>query len=170
MNEQEIREIFEEEHRMVLLILEHENIYPKWIHPFKSLQLINSKTRYGGASPKGIIKISRIFIGTKEYTSLRDTIRHELAHLIVGNQHNHDVRWQRIAYLINARPQAKHKPVGQLVNTMKRKWLLIGLLKDGRKVEFQPSHNKMSKYLRAKPCSHSCPQGDIVKFYYIRNK
>ena len=170
MNEQEIREIFEEEHRLVLLILEHENVYSRWTHPFKSLEFINAKSSYGKASSKGVIKISRIFIGTREYTSLRDTIRHELAHLIVGNSHKHDFMWKQITHLIGAKPQAKHKPVGQLVNTMKRKWLLVGLLKDGRKIEFNTSHNKMSQYLRAKPCSHRCQQGPIVKFYYVRNK
>ncbi len=172
MNEQEIREIVEEEHRLVLLILKHENVYPKWIHPYKSLQFINTKASYGKANSKGIVKISRVFLNTREYAKLRDTIRHEFAHLIVGNNRKHDYAWKYIAHLIGADPKATHKATGQLANRMRRKWRLIGILEDGTEVAFHTSHNKMSKYLKYKHerDNWTCRQGNIVKFHYVRNK
>ncbi len=172
MNEREIRKIFEEERQLVLQILKQRSIYQTWIHPYTALEFIDAKTKYGKACPTGIIKISRVFVNTREYGELRDTIRHELAHLIVGNKHKHDSVWQTVAHVIGARPQPRHKATGQLVQNMKRKWLLMGEMADGTVLEFHASHNKMSKYLKYNPAVQhmECRGVKINKFYYVRNK
>jgi len=169
MNEQEIMTICQEELEIVLLIVPQKD----WIHQFKEFKFNNTKSSFGTMKANGTIFISRVFLNTREYIELRDTIRHELAHLIVGVHQQHNYIWQQKALQIGCKATRIDKAEGKLAINMKRKWRLIGVLEDGIEIQIQNSHNKMSKYLKYKPeltkyCR--CAQGKIVKFYYKRNK
>ena len=51
------------------------------------------------------ISVSRKHIVDAPDTEIIDTILHEIAHAIVGCQHNHDEVWKRTAKRIGAKPQ-----------------------------------------------------------------
>lgn len=170
MNEQEIRHIVDEEYTIVCSILS-PNI--TWAHPFQDLQFIDAKAAYGKASSKGVLKISRVFLNTREYVQLRDTIRHEFAHMIVGNRHKHNPVWQDMARRVGAKPRATQRATGALQQTMKRKWRLMGITLSGETVKLHESHNRLGRYLayRYSPQRFmSCSLGPIKSFYYERNK
>ena len=61
----------------------------KWTHQPTGIQLDTHKSKYGQATPDGLVLINTAFIGTDAINKLKETILHELAHLIVGLKHHH---------------------------------------------------------------------------------
>jgi predicted SprT family Zn-dependent metalloprotease len=139
-----------------------------WALNYNGWELTKAKTQYGQATSKGMLRISRIFLGTREFAQLRDTVRHEIAHLMCGMKAGHDVNWQHAARLLGCRPRATAEMQGELKRTAKKAWRLIGVLESGEEVSFRASHVKQSKYLKPNP-RMSCSRGKIVSFHYVRN-
>ena len=51
-----------------------------------------------------VIRMSRVLTELNSREDVRDTILHEIAHALVGPQHDHDVFWQIQARKIGAKP------------------------------------------------------------------
>lgn len=67
----------------------------------------NSRQDYGSCDfATKTIEVSIFFLSHATREESRDTIRHEIAHALVGN-HLHDSRWKEIARRIGARPSAQ---------------------------------------------------------------
>lgn len=174
MDRERIQKIAQEEYERALAILAKKSGNFIWAHPYKETVLIKAKTCFGRASPKGIVKISEVYLFTNQEQDLRETIRHELAHLIIGNKNGHNEAWQTVARWLGARPVPLKRPTAQVAKNMKRQWRLVGILEDGTERLLHTSHNQMSKYLAYRPTPsryYKCQDGSkIVKFKYVRNK
>jgi len=67
----------------------------------------NSKRRLGMCSFKEkTIEVSLWYVGSTSDEELEDTVRHEIAHAVVGSGHGHDYVWKRAAIQLGARPQS----------------------------------------------------------------
>lgn len=83
------------------LMTEHK-IYPKWVFRFD-----NSKRRFGQARSVKVrgrylneITMSRHLTLAGSDFSVKDTILHEIAHVLVGLEHMHDAKWRKKAIAI----------------------------------------------------------------------
>jgi hypothetical protein len=101
LSEEAIRAIGEREYGVALAR------FPHWVHPFRGLSLGRARRSFGHARPDGTVVVSRIFIGTTALADLRDTLRHEFAHLIVGVAERHGPRWKAVAAALGARAHAR---------------------------------------------------------------
>ena len=52
------------------------------------------------------VELSRDFVRLNERSEIEDTIRHEIAHALVGPGHGHDAVWKRMAVRCGANPRA----------------------------------------------------------------
>lgn len=164
MKEQDIEDIvWQELERAMKIRAQHQ-----WALPYEGLEFIKAKTYYGKATHKGKLQISRIFLGTQERDQLIDTIRHEIAHLMCGMKAGHDANWRHAARLLGCRPRASQPMEGQLKETSKKKWRLIGILESGEEVRFHASHVQQAKYLMPDR-TFKCKHGIIVECKYVRN-
>jgi len=151
-----------------------QKVFPlqTWGHTAPHLSFFTSKTTFGQAHSSGKLEISTVYIGTTNYTDLRDTIRHELAHLIAGIRQGHNSNWKRIISHLGGKPERLSTPTGKLASNMKRKWRLHGTTVDGATVAFHTSHTKQSKYLSYTPTEHRQYKHNgvvIAKFTYKRS-
>lgn len=80
-----------------------------------SYELDGSRTRFGVCKhDRKVLGFSRHNIRLNNEADVLDTIRHEIAHALVGAGHGHDLVWKRKAREVGARPQrhtAKHVKV-----------------------------------------------------------
>lgn len=53
------------------------------------------------------ISLNRVFVNTCDYKSVVDTLKHEIAHAIVGRGNGHNARWKHYARMVGAIPLAK---------------------------------------------------------------
>jgi hypothetical protein len=164
MREQQIEDFIWKELEIAMKLTPMHN----WAINYNGWELSKSKTMYGQATHKGILRISRIFLGTQEFNQLRDTVRHEIAHLICGMDAGHNCNWRYYASLLGCRPRASTPMQGELRETAKKQWRLIGVLECGKEVRFHAAHVQQMKYLVPNP-RKSCSQGKIVSFHYVRN-
>jgi len=164
MREQQIRDIVEQELDRAREIT--RSCY--WAIQYTGFEFLASKNTYGMAMRTGKIRISRIYLNTREFAHLKDTIRHEIAHLMCGMNANHDANWRHAARLLGCKPRATQPLTGDLHKTAKPKWRLVGTLENGKEVAFQASHVRQSKYLKPNK-SFTCQQGKIVSCKYVRN-
>lgn len=82
-------------------------LFPNWVHPFAGLEISPRMRRsYGQAHADGRLRISAQFVGTTALADLEDTVRHELAHLIVGVGEKHGRAWKQVATALGATPRA----------------------------------------------------------------
>lgn len=66
----------------------------------------NAKNRFGQCRyASKTISMSRILVELNSEEEVRDTILHEIAHALVGPEHNHDWMWRTIAKQVGARPE-----------------------------------------------------------------
>jgi hypothetical protein len=73
-----------------------------WKQQPTGISFTTHKVKYGLVTAKGEILINPSFIGTLAYTKLKETIFHELAHLIVGKDKNHSAPFKRaLSYISN---------------------------------------------------------------------
>ncbi len=84
------------------------SVYRPW-----RLVINNTLHQMGGTSYKHrTITLSQVFIELNTVEVIRDTILHEIAHVLVGPGHRHDKVWKHQARLVGARPRACHAVVG----------------------------------------------------------
>ena len=74
------------------------SLYPQaqWRHRLQRIEWDTYKTSYGRVTTTGIIKINPAFIGTNTEKKLKETIFHEIAHLIVGLDQHHNTLFKRV--------------------------------------------------------------------------
>lgn len=123
--------------------------YPVWVHPFAGLSFSRARRLYGQAHGDGRIFISRQFIGTNALTDLEDTVRHELAHLIVGLKWRHGPKWKRVAADLGARPRASGRSEDAMLEDRlsDAPYLLMAVLRDGSEREIKPAYRRLRSYL-----------------------
>lgn len=90
-------------HLAIELMTQH-GVYPEWDFKFD-----RSKVRHGQARRLTVrgrevkeITLSRYITELNEESSVRDTILHEIAHVLVGLEHGHDRVWEAKALSIGS--------------------------------------------------------------------
>jgi predicted SprT family Zn-dependent metalloprotease len=75
--------------------------------------------RYPADDIPGRIELSVHFIELNDYEEVRDTILHEIAHALVGEDHGHDEVWKAKCREIGAKPE---RCFGEEVRMPKGRW------------------------------------------------
>jgi hypothetical protein len=71
-----------------------------------TIQLDNSVERVGQCRPgKKEIGVSFYYLEESTWEEIEDTIRHEIAHALVGPGHGHDLTWKRKCIEVGAKPE-----------------------------------------------------------------
>ncbi len=123
--------------------------YPVWEHPFAGLEYSRRTRRsYGQAHADGRIVVSAQFLGTAALADLEDTIRHELAHLIVGIRERHGPVWKRVAKDLGAVPRATGRAGdGDLHARMTdAPFTLVAILRSGEEREIKSVFRRSRRY------------------------
>ncbi|MEE4280017.1 MAG: SprT-like domain-containing protein [Halieaceae bacterium] len=124
-------------------------IYPDWAHPFAGLELNRARRTYGQAHRDGRIVISSVFLGTTALADLEDTVRHEIAHLVVGIAERHGPRWRRVAKRLGATPRASGRSqaedLGQRMDDAP--YTLVAVLESGEECEVKPVFRRSRRYV-----------------------
>lgn len=149
----------------------------QWRHvPCFSLGFTTRKTAYGIASNRGTIFINECFIGLDTWEKLRETLRHEIAHLIAGVHCRHDSRWLSVFNRINT-DCARDKVAAEAMKVceqIKPKWSLIAHFVHGKSLVVGHYHRRDTKKAKALPNQYSVvidgAQHKVVKFEYVENK
>ncbi len=124
-----------------LLPREHWAITPR------DVGTTNHKTKYGLATCKGMVLVGEILIGTHAIISLRNTLRHELAHLAVGLEHKHDRVFRRCAAAFNANLPVSREEIKEIEANISYKWKLIAHMKNGTIRDLGGVHRRTKVYL-----------------------
>ena len=122
--------------------------YPRWAHPFRKLAFSHARRVLGQAHSDGTMKLSRVFIGTTAHEDLVDTIRHEIAHLVVGLRAGHGAAWRRAAAALGAIPRAGARAGDPelLARMDDAPWDLVAELADGSEVVLRASYRRARQY------------------------
>lgn len=120
-----------------------------WQHPFRRLNFSRARRILGQAHQDGTVTLSSIFLGTTALDDLRDTVRHELAHLIAGLSCRHDESWKRVAVELGALPRARGLVRSrQLQSKMDdAPYTLIAVMDGGEEVPLKPAFRRSPQYL-----------------------
>jgi hypothetical protein len=123
--------------------------FARWEHPYSGLEFSRARRILGQAHRDGRIRLSTVFVDTRAHADLRDTIRHEFAHLIAGLRARHGAPWRQVAAALNAKPRA----AGAVVCPELRARMddapfdLVAVLKDGREVVLRAAYRRAPQYL-----------------------
>ncbi len=118
----------------------------EWAIRPSGLELTRHKTKFGMASSRGVVYINSGFIGTPAITKLRNTLRHELAHLAVGLAEGHNAIFKHCACMFGVSKDVPKSEIQAFEQSVGYKWQLIAHLVDGRTVEMGRVHRRHKKY------------------------
>ena len=118
----------------------------QWAHKPVGVKLTRHKTKYGMANSRGEVFISEAFLNTQANTKLKNTMRHELAHLAAGLWHGHSRVFKSVEILFGARAAVAKQEVDEVHNNISFKWELIAHLSDGRSLSLGGRHRKSKSF------------------------
>lgn len=124
-------------------------IFPlsNWRIQPQELGYTNAKTAYGFATFEGRILVNKVFIGTQAYQQLDNTIRHELAHLAVGLEEQHNARFRRMEREFGVvKRAAEPSELEELRNALIPKYTLFARLTNGEIKNLGGAHRRHKKY------------------------
>jgi len=101
-----------------LMLMEQENLVGWKFSINKRLSTTLGRCIYSAK----IIELSNLHIEHDTEELVCDTIKHEIAHAIVGPGHNHDIIWKNVAARLGATPKASTNKCNTLA---KAKWVCI---------------------------------------------
>jgi hypothetical protein len=114
--------------------------------PVGPIVLFNNTTMLGQATTKGKILINENFINLTCIDLLINTIRHELAHLIVGLQQNHNKHFKRVALLLGVKNNS-YFDLGPIQNKIGFKYEVSATLESGEVILIGGVHRKTKRYI-----------------------
>lgn len=123
--------------------------FPVWVHPFAGLEFGRARRAYGQAHADGRIVLSSHFLGTSALADLEDTIRHELAHLIVGIRERHGPRWKAVARALGAVPRASGRSQAPDLHARMNDapYTLVAIMMNGKEHELKPAFRRSRRFL-----------------------
>ena len=98
------------EARMLARSLMDEYGLHDWAFMFDQAKHRIGRTRQRGTSVK-LISLSEPLTLVNDRSLIEDTIRHEIAHALVGPEQKHNIVWQRMAVKVGAKPYAAKQAV-----------------------------------------------------------
>lgn len=163
----------EDEYQLAIHACAHHFPVEKWSVKPVQLKLTNCKTKYGIASIDGTVYINSAFIGTSAINKLRNTLRHELAHLAVGISHQHDAVFRKCERLFGADVKVSPEEIAEFEKNIPHKWLLLAHLVNGKSTVLGGAHRKHKKYAKYRPNIFRALTIDGIKvdrFEYLSNE
>ncbi len=145
----------------------------RWALMPSGVALTTHKTKYGMANHTGKVFISHGFLNTTAFTKLRNTLRHELAHLAVGLRHQHDAVFRRCERAFGAKTPVPADEIEQVHSNVPYKWRLLAHLFDGSVRDIGGAHRRTKKYTEYRPQAHRFMSVDgekIRHFEFIATK
>ena len=143
----------------------------KWKHTPTAIKLTSRKRSYGVANIYGEILINKSYIGTNDIAHLRDTIRHEVAHLVVGIDEGHNRYFKRICRFLGGSPDSTSYSKEVNAN-ITHKWKLLMHMENGD-VLTKLVHRRSKAYTEYKPswkCYRHVNGIKIIRFEYVINR
>ncbi len=120
--------------------------FDKWSIRAKAIKLTRHKTKYGIATSRGEVFVSQAFINTTAINKLRNTLRHELAHLAVGLAHGHNRIFKQCARDFGAMNAVDPAEIQAMDKAIGYKWQLLAHLVNGHTVDMGRVHRRHKKY------------------------
>lgn len=149
-------------------------IYPteKWHQVPSHVELTDSKTVYGYATPEGIMKINRLFCGSQSYNKLLYTIAHEFAHYAVGLHHKHDKLFRRYEHAFQAAlTEPTKQEISFLLDSVQFKYTLYAITEPGNKLEIKQADKKTKRYTHYDPKSRWVVDNEYIqRFEFVENR
>lgn len=123
-------------------------IYPKerWQRAPRAILGTTKKGVYGECLPDGTVYVNQGFIGTEAINKLRETIRHELAHLAVGLSHGHDRHFRAMEARFCQGIDVPEAEVEQIKANINFKWRVTAHLEDGTDFDLGGVHRRTKRY------------------------
>lgn len=119
----------------------------KWCHQPTGVGFTAEKTKYGLATPEGLVLINRVFIGTSAVNKLESTIRHEMAHLACGLEEHHNSRFRRMERVFGVDPDLDlSDELAQIQGKIDFKYTVIAHLENGIQRDLGGVHRKTRTY------------------------
>lgn len=118
------------------------NTFPK-----ASVSFTHHATRLGEVTAGGQISITPRFIDSPCFTLLRNTLRHELTHCIVGNHHCHNKVFKSVAHQLGVVDNSDLDEELKVIESKTAyKYQVVAHLECGDTVEVGGVHRKTKKY------------------------
>lgn len=119
----------------------------KWQLAPAGIGFTTEKTKYGLATPEGMVLINRFFIGTTAYTKLDFTLRHELAHAAAGLHNHHNRRFRMMERAFGVDPDRElSDEIAQIQRRIDFKYTVFAHLENGRVHNLGGVHRKTKTY------------------------
>lgn len=116
-----------------------ETRYPlqHWYHKTPSIQVSSLSGENGLAYSTGLIIINSAYLSTSAVTCLRNTICHEIAHLIAGLKEAHNRKWKKVfnelcILAVDLSRGGHENEMQQVKENIPYKYRLLGYLADER--------------------------------------
>ncbi|MBZ2163226.1 hypothetical protein [Alteromonas stellipolaris] len=140
-----------------------------------SLVLTDSPRRLGIADDRtGEVSINARYKNTTAYTSLRNTIFHELAHFCVGTHNNHNKVFKRVLSRFTAHFEVDSSELQQLIKQVDFKWFVVAHLENGQIHEIGGVHRKTkiyAEYPHYRPNAiHTIKGVKVLRYEYRQNR
>lgn len=131
-----------------LAIVDCSKLIPlsRWKIQPASLELTNHKGKYGMASASGVVFVNEAFIGTDSIVKLKNTLRHELAHLAVGLHHHHNKNFKRCESFFGALARVSESEIEAIEKNISFKWRVIAHMACGKVQDLGGVHRKTKIY------------------------
>lgn len=119
----------------------------KWHMQPVGIGFTTEKTKYGMATPDGMVLINRVFIDSTAHTKLEFTLRHEFAHLAVGLHNHHNRRFQRMERVFGVDPAIDlSEEIAEIQSRIDFKYTVFAHLENGEVRNLGGVHRKTRTY------------------------
>lgn len=135
----------------------------KWRIKPQGLGYTEHKTKYGMATPSGMVLIGTHFVGTTAVNKLKNTIIHELAHLAVGLENNHNRRFKLMEKRFGGSGGVDESDYLEIAGNIKYKYNVIAHLANGVAFDVGGMHRKTKKYSQYMPTDRNFMSIDSVR-------
>ena len=143
-----------------------------WVIQPTSVEMLSHKSKYGQATKDGKIQISEFFLGTDAVEKLKNTLRHEFAHLCIGLSHHHNKVFRRVEKQFGVTEAGNDQQECQkILNKIPYKYTVFIHLMNGERVSLGGVHRKTKTYTEydrnKQPYSHKGVP--ILRFEFVEN-
>lgn len=141
------RQLVQELYQIILNEVSSIRPLNTWAVQPTGVEFTKHKAKFGLATPEGKVLISENFLGTDAIEKLKNTYRHEFAHLSCGLENNHNKTFRRVEYLFGVTDEGNAEAeIAKVTNTINYKYTVNAHLANGSIVNYGGVHRKTKTY------------------------